>query len=179
MRPLPTAALFFLAVLLQEGLKPWWQVGQVAPEPLLVLVVFFSLLGPAVPAVLLGLLGGVLSDLLGSPFEGPAIVGPRALGYTVGCWAVVQARDSLFRGSTVTLVVMVLLGGFFAELVATSLVTLRGAGFLPGAPPRGWVGGSELYRRLGRLLLTAAAAVPLGLGLFAIRRFVGLERASS
>ena len=179
MRPVPTALLFLLAVLLQEGLKPWWQVGDASPEPLLVLVVFFALLGPAAPAVGLGLLGGVLADLLGSPFEGPAIVGPRALGYTVGCWVVVQARDSLFRGSTVTLVVMVLLGGFFAELIATALVTLRGAGPLPGAPPRGWAGTAELSRRAGRLLLTAAAAVPLGPGLFAVRRFVGLERAAS
>ena len=176
MNPLAVGLLFFAAALLQVGLEPWWRVGGVAPEPLLVLVAFLALLGPAPPAVLLALLGGVLADVLGSPFVGNAILGPRALGYTVGAWAIVQARGSLFRGSVVTLVVMVLLGGFFAELVATSLVTLRGAGPLPGAPPQGWVASGELWRRLGRLLLTAAAAVPLGAGLFAMRRWVGLER---
>ena len=176
MRPLPAGLLVFAAVLLQVGLESWWRVGSVAPEPLLIVVAFFALAGPATPAVSVALGCGVLADLLGSPFEGPAIVGPRALGYTVGAYAVVQARGSLYRGSTVTLVLMVLLAGVFAELVATSLVTLRGVSVLPGAPPRGWVAGSELWRRMGRLLLTAASAVPIGFGLMASRKFVGLGR---
>ncbi|BAM04507.1 hypothetical protein [Phycisphaera mikurensis] len=172
----PAAILTLAAVLLQEGLEPWWRLGGVAPEPLLVLVMYAALVGPAVPAVRLAVVGGLLADLLGSPFEGPAIAGPRTLGYVVGAYAVVLARGSLFRGSVVTLVLMVLLGGFFAELVATSLVTLRGLGPLPGGPPLGWVPSRELRHRVGRLLLSAAAAVPLGLVLFALRRWSGLER---
>ncbi len=176
MNPLAVAGLFYAALLLQVGLEPWWRVGGVAPEPLWILVAFFAVLAPASPAVLLALVGGVLADLLNSPFEGPAIVGPRAVGFTVGAYAIVLARGSLFRASVVTLVVMVLLGGFFAELVATALVTLRGVSVLPGFPPRGWVASTELWHRLGRLLLTAAATLPLGAVLVGLRRKIGLGR---
>lgn len=176
MKPLPVTLLFVLAVFLQEGLRSWWSVGEAAPEPLLIVVAYLALLAPASAAVLMGLVGGLLADLISSPFEGAAIVGPRALGFTVGAYAIVLARSSLFRGSTFTLVTMVLLGGFFAELVATALVTLRGVGPLPGLPPRGWVAGTELWHRLGCLVLTAVAAIPLGLGLMAGRKWVGLER---
>ncbi|MEM1107066.1 MAG: hypothetical protein AAGH99_00050 [Planctomycetota bacterium] len=154
-----TAYVFFA---LQSGLSDAWAVSDATPNLLLILAVFVGVSArkPAVPWAMLII--GVLLDLLPGPLENQGtILGPQAVGYLVGAYAVLQLRHLLFRESTVTIVLLVFAVGGFAALVETLIYALRGLPWLAGEG-LGWGATEQLWRRLQELIYTAALAVPVG-----------------
>ncbi|MEM8736923.1 MAG: rod shape-determining protein MreD [Planctomycetota bacterium] len=166
----------YVCFALQSALGPAWSVGSgVSPNLLLILAVFVGVSArrAVVPWAMLTL--GVLLDLLPGPLVGPGvIVGPQALGYLAGAYAVLQLRNLVFRESVFTLVVMVFAVGGFAALVETLVYALRGLPWLADQP-LGWSTTEQLWRRLQELLYTAVVALPLGFLLGASRRLWGFS----
>ena len=124
MNRLTFAIACYAVLLLQVGLRPWLDLGGVVPSFLLVLAVFVALSATATAALGGAIVLGVIADALSSPYPGFTPLGPLAAGYFVGVYAVLQVRGMLFRNSVLTLAVMTLLAGLFAELVAVVLVSL-------------------------------------------------------
>lgn len=165
-----TAYVFFS---LQAGLTPVWTVGDATPNLLLILAVFVGVSArkSAVPWAML--IVGVLLDTLPGPLKDQGVIlGPHAVGYLVGAYAVLQLRNLLFRESTVTIVLMVFAVGGFAALVETLIYALRGLPWLAGQG-LGWGTTEQLWRRLQELIYTAALAVPVGLLLQSTRKLWG------
>ncbi|MEM6854133.1 MAG: hypothetical protein AAF593_06970 [Planctomycetota bacterium] len=165
-----TAYVFFA---LQAGLEPAWAVGDATPNLLLILAVFVGVSArkPAVPWAMLVV--GVLLDLIPGPLKDQGVIlGPHAVGYLVGGYAVLQLRNLLFRESTVTIVLMVFAVGGFAALVETLIYALRGLPWLANQG-LGWSTTEQLWRRLQELIYTAALAVPIGLLLQSTRKIWG------
>lgn len=163
----------YLLLAIQGGFAEAWVLGQATPNLLLVFAVFIGLSArPAVVAWSLLLLG-VLLDLQPGPLAGRAIVlGPHALGFLVGAYAILQLRNLLFRESVFTMVLMTLAVGSFAALVEVLLYALRGMPML-GNDPTGWRATEQLGYRLFEVLYSAAAAIPLGWLLNRTRRWWG------
>ncbi len=159
----PWVIAAYAALLLQATLRPVWSVGGVAPEPLLILAVFLGQCGPSTPALFSALLFGVLADALSRPYpEAGVLIGPAAVGYVVAAFAVLQLRSLVFRHSVLSLVVMTVAGGFFAALVETAVLAVRGLTFLAADAPPGFTALGHLGRALLTVLYTAALAVPVG-----------------
>ena len=171
MNPLTFTLAAYLAYAFSAGLAPAWTFGGVAPDPLLVLMLFVGLNAPRPTTLLTALCLGVLADLRPGPLPGGAVlVGPHALGYLLGGYAVLQLRGLLSTRSVVSLVVMTLLVGALEALASVLVVSLRGLPLLAGDPAP-WRATTELLTRARGLLLTAALAAPLGLLLNATRKW--------
>ncbi|MEM9882335.1 MAG: hypothetical protein AAF800_05415 [Planctomycetota bacterium] len=173
---LPFAITAYVFYALQASLGPAWSVGGATPNLLLILAVFVgvSATRAVVPWALLVV--GVLLDTLPGPLRDQGvIVGPQAVGFLVGAYAVLQLRNLLFRESVLTVVLLVLAVGGFAALVETLLITLRGVPWLADQPA-GWGAIDQLGKRLPELLYTAAAAVPVGLLLGVTRPLWGFAK---
>jgi len=153
---------------LQVGLRPLLMIdvaGGVFPSFLLILMVFLGLSAAPMTVAWAALILGCLIDLM--PTTGDvAILGPAALGYLVGSYAVVQLRSLLFRESILTLAIMVFAVGLFVNLTEVAIYSFRGLGFLADDPIPGWSAFDELVRRFLVLLYSAAVAVPVGWALF-------------
>ncbi len=161
---------------LQAGLAPAWAFGNATPNLLLILAVFVGVSAArhATPWALLIL--GVLLDLQPGPLaEHGVILGPHALGYLVGAYAVLQLRNLLFRESLLTIVIMVFAVGGFAALIEAVVYALRGLPWM-FAEPLPWSAGELLWRRFQQLLYTAVVAIPLGALLQLTRRAWGFNR---
>lgn len=161
----------YTALLLEVALRPWLEVGTVAPSFLLVVMVFVALSASSTAALGAALFLGVVADVLVRPYPDATILGPMAAGYFVGAYVVLQLRGMLFRNSVWTVVAMTLAAGVFVELVAVSLVSLRGVGFLAGDPAPGWRALRELRGRFEALGYSLLLAAPVGLALLRTRKW--------
>jgi rod shape-determining protein MreD len=155
----------YVFLLLQAGLKPLLGIPDaqgVSPNFLLILAVYVGLMAPA-RTVAWGMLAlGVIANLLPGPVPAGPILGPEALGYLAGAFAVLQLRTLVFRESVVSLSIMVFVVGIFIQLVTVALYTARGLPFLLGDPVSAWSASDELVHRFLELIYSAAVAVPVG-----------------
>ena len=158
-------ALFaFVTLVLDVGLRPLWAVPDaaagVSPCLLLVLMTFIAMRAPSAAALWAGLVLGLLVDLQ----IGPAglVMGPAALGFLAGAYAVLQVRTLVFRQSVATLAVITFVAGIFVHLVSVALYTARGLPFTPAEFITGWDAAEQLVHRFLELLYTCAVAVPFG-----------------
>ncbi len=169
------AILAYLCLLLQVGLTSLLGIPDaqgVSPDFLLILAVYIGLLAPtktvAWGMLTLGILANLLHIITGPTSSGP-ILGPEALGYLAGAFAVLQLRTLVFRESVLSLVIMVFVVGIFIQLVTVALYTGRGLPFLLGQPVPNWNAPDELVHRFLVLLYSAAVAIPLGFVLIRLK----------
>ncbi len=149
----------------------------VMPNFLLIFAVYIGLMAPT-RTVAWGMLTlGLLANLLTVPVPDGIILGPEALGFLAGAFAVLQLRTLLFRESVITLAIMVFFVGIFIHLVTVALYTGRGLPFLLGDPVPGWSASYQLVRRFFELLYSAAAAVPIGFVLMRGKSFFNFASA--
>ena len=166
----------YLFVSLQSGLTPIWTVAGTTPNLLLILAVFVGVSAGRTTVMWAFLVIGVLLDLLPGPFSDQdlVLVGPHAVGYLVGAYAVLQLRNLLFKDSVPTIVLLVFAVGGFAALVETVLYAFRGLPWLAHQPlADDWGATRLLVRRLEELVYTAVLAVPLGIVLRSTRKVWG------
>jgi len=173
----------FLAWAFQLGLHGLWAIpdaGGVAPSLLLIVMVFVALHAAATPAAWAGLLVGLTVDLLPGPVPvapvgrataAQEVIGPAAVGYLLGAYAVVQLRGLVFRESPLTLCLMVFAAGVVVELCVVTLYSIRGLGFVPAEPVANWSAFGELGRRLLQTVYSAVVALPIGWLLVRSRRY--------
>jgi rod shape-determining protein MreD len=157
----------FAALVLELGLRNLLKLelaGDASPGFVLILAVFIATWAPPRVALWSGLILGLLLDLT-TPFmhEDGAymLMGPAALGYLLGSYAVVQLRGLMYRDSPFALAALVFLGGIFVHLMIVAVLTVRGLPFL-AYPIPGWDAPSQLYHRFWELLYSAIVAVPIG-----------------
>lgn len=162
----------YVFLLLQVGLSPLLGVPDAqgaSPNFLLILAVFIGL-SAQTKTVAWGMLTlGIIANLLPGPEPTGIILGPVALGYLAGAFAVLQLRTLVFRESVVSLAIMVLIVGIFIQLVTVALYTGRGLPFLLNQTIPNWSASNELVQRFWELLYSAIAAVPLGFILIRMR----------
>jgi cell shape-determining protein MreD len=162
----------YLFLLMQTGLTALLGMPDakgVSPDFLLILAVYVGLLAPAKTVAWSMLAIGIIANLLPGPIPQGPILGPEALGYLAGAFAVIQLRTLVFRESVITLAIMVFVVGIFIQLVTVALYTTRGLPFLLGDPVPAWSASRELVDRFLMLLYSAAVAVPLGIVLIRLR----------
>jgi cell shape-determining protein MreD len=156
----PVFALFaYVAAALDLGLGSLPVVGEASF--ILILAVFVGLNAPGSVVAWALLILGLLVDLQPGPVHGAVLLGPGALGFLAGAYAVLQLRTLLFRESVMTLAVMVLAVGVFVQLVMVALLTMRGLPMI-AEPIAGWNAADQLAHRFMQLLYTAALSVPVG-----------------
>jgi cell shape-determining protein MreD len=162
----------FAALVLDIGLRPLLRIDVAAgasPSFVLILMVFVAMWAPPRVALWSGLVLGLLVDLSSlsptladlSVGRGYALMGPAALGFMLGSYAVVQFRGLAYRDSPLALAALVFVGGLFAHLVWVALLTVRGLPMF-GYPLPGWSAASELYSRFWVLVYSALVAAPVG-----------------
>lgn len=157
----------FAALVLELGLRNLLKLelaGNASPSFVLILAVFVAMWAPPRVALWSGLILGLLLDL-NNPFvengSEYALIGPAALGYVLGAYAVVQLRGLVYRDSPFALAALVFVGGIFVHLLIVAVLTLRGLPIL-AYPIPDWHAAPQLYQRFWELLYTAIVAVPLG-----------------
>jgi len=172
----------YLFLLLQTGLKPLLGIPDAmgaSPNFLLILAVFIGL-SAQTKTVAWGMLTlGILANLIPGPEPTGTILGPVALGYLAGAFAILQLRTLVFRESVISLAIMVFFVGIIVELVTVMLYTGRGLPLFLNQPIPNWSAIDELFQRFWELLYSAVAAVPLGLILLRLRtgfNFTGITR---
>lgn len=164
-------AYMFLAA--QIGLHPLIVFNDVTPNLLLILAVFVGLSASSRVTLAALMLLGLLLDLQPGPLSrGGVIVGPNALGYLVGGYAILQLRNLVFRDSVATIVLMVFAVGGFAALVEVMLYSFRGLPW-PANEAISWSAMEQLSHRFYALLYTAIVAIPMGLILQRTRKLWG------
>jgi len=162
----------YIFLLLQVGLTPLLGIPDargVSPDFLLILAVYIGLLAPT-KTVAWGMLTlGILANLLPGPEPTGPILGPEALGYLAGAFAILQLRTLVFRESVLSLVIMVFVVGIFIQLVTVALYTGRGLPFLLGSPIPHWSASDQLVHRFLELLYSVVIAIPLGIVLIRLK----------
>ncbi|MEM1212880.1 MAG: hypothetical protein AAGI68_11360 [Planctomycetota bacterium] len=155
----------YLAAALSVGLGSFLSLGSghARPDLLIVLLAFVTLQAPTATARVAALLLGILADTLHSHDPAvPGLLGPFAIGYLVGYFAIQQLRPFLVRDSVITLAVMSLAAAAFAHLTAATLLSLRGLPIFAGQPVPDFTVLSQLGRRTVQTLYTTALAFPVG-----------------
>ena len=154
----------YLCLTLQIGLRDLWAIGPAAPSLVLILGVYVGLTAPGITVgwamLVLGLLIDASTPWIGLEQQSVSLLGPAAVGYLVGAYAVVQMRGMLFRESVLTLAVMTFVVGLFIEVVVVFLLVARG--LITGDALPGFSAADQLVLRFLALLYTTAAAVPVG-----------------
>ena len=171
------AGFAYVSVALQSGLTPVWTVAGTTPNLLLILAVFVGVSAGRTTVLWACLVLGLLLDLLPAPLSGQGVVlGPQAVGYLVGGYAVLQLRGMMFRDSVPSIVLMVLVAGGFAALVECLIYAFRGLPWLAGEPVAAdWTATRQLWRRCEELIYTAVLSVPVGLVLRSTRKVWGFN----
>lgn len=169
----------FVALVVQSGLGLLlhWPGGD--PSLLWVLAAFVAMWAPPTTALWAALALGLLLDLqpvaVGTGADAVAIMGPNAIGFVAGAYAVTVVRGVFYRESSTAFAVMVGLAGIVMQLVTVALFTLRGLPLLAGDPLPGWQLADEFYSRFFCLLYSAAIALPLGWILMRFAAIWGFE----
>lgn len=163
----PIFAIFaYVALALNQSVNlllhipTWW--GDVSPDFVLILAAFIGLWASP-NAVLWGcFLLGLFVDL--NPHTGTdeaslqIIVGPAALGYLFGGYAMIQFRGLLHRDSPLAIGVLTFGSGIFIYLVIMAVLVLHG---LIQQPLPGWDPPGQLVYRFFMLLYSAVVALPV------------------
>ena len=155
----------YICLALELGLRtllllPSSGAGLVAPSFMLVLAVFVALMAPAATVPWAMLVLGALVDLTSTTVPGGPILGPAALGYLLGGWAVLQFRSMVFRESVLTVLVTTFVAGVFIQLTIVFLLAMRGP--ITGEPIPGFSAADQLVHRFLELMYTVVFAIPLG-----------------
>jgi cell shape-determining protein MreD len=87
------------------------------------------------------------------------LIGAHALGYTFGCFLLLQLRTMLFRGSALTLAVMTVLCAIASSLVVVFILGLHGQFEPQWAEARPT---ADLLRRVGNAVYSGVLALLLG-----------------
>ena len=161
------ALVTYAALVLQQGLGallavPMPGVGELTPSLLLIVLVFVALHAPAWSAVWAGLVLGLLADLQPGPMPEARLIGPHALGFLAGAYALLQLRGMVFRQSIITFAALTLTAGVFVTLVSVALLTVRGLPWPLGEPIPGWHAADQLVHRFLELIYTTLLSIPLG-----------------
>lgn len=164
MRWLTFILFAYLFAAADAGLANLFQIGSVRPNLLLILGVFIGMSASPMALAWAMLVLGVLADVVNSPLAsmGTTILGPSALGFLFGGWAMLQFRGLVFRQSAIAMAVLVFLTGIFVHLVIVALVSVRGMAWPVGEPVPGWSASDQLVHRFLELIYTALVAIPLG-----------------
>jgi rod shape-determining protein MreD len=169
----PIFALFaFVMLVFERGLHLLLAVGGtevtggVSPSFMLILLVYVGMFAPPMKLAWAAIALGVLLDVtyawaVPPPVGYTMIIGPHALGFLVGAYTLTQLRAMIFRGSPLTMAVVVFLIGIFVSLVTVFLLRLRG--LIVADAIVNFSAIDELVHRFLQLLYTAAAALPVGL----------------
>ena len=160
------AILTYVFLLMQVGLTALLGIPDaqgVTPDFLLIFAVYIGMQAPGRYVGWAMLAIGLCANLLPGPVADGPILGPEALGYLAGAFAVLQLRTLVFRESMISLASMVFVVGVFIQLVIVALYTARGLPFLLGQPIPHWSASDELFERFQVLLYSAIAAVPIGM----------------
>lgn len=144
---------------LDTGLRVLLSAKGVSPSFLLILAVYIGMLAPGRTVIWAYLAIGLLTDLQALYTAEVTVIGPAALGYLLGAYAVLQLRGLVFRESIITLSVLSFAVGIFIHL--TMLATLKFRAVVTGEPML--VSAADaLVQGFLHLLYTAAVAVPVG-----------------
>ncbi len=160
------AILTYGFLLMQQGLTALFGIPDaqgVTPDFLLILAIFVGIQAQARTVVWAMLTIGICANLLPGPVAGGSILGPEALGYLAGAFAILQLRTLVFRESVISLAIMVFVVGIFIQLVTVALYTGRGLPLFLGQPVPNWNASDELVHRFLILLYSAIASIPIGL----------------
>jgi hypothetical protein len=170
----PVFAIFvYLFASLDVGLAGLLQLAGIRPSFMLILAVFIGLSAAPMPLAWAMFIIGVVVDVIDCPVQDATILGPAALGYLFGAWAILQFRGLLFRQSPLALGAMTFIVGVFIHLVIVALFTIRGIPWIVGEPVDQWTAADQLYQRFLQLLYTAVLAVPLGVVLIRLDHLWG------
>lgn len=160
------AILTYGFLLMQVGLTALLGIPDaqgVTPDFLLIFAVFVGIQAQTRTVVWAMLIIGLCANLLPGPIaEGP-VLGPVALGYLAGAFAVLQLRTLVFRESVISLAIMVFVVGIFMQLVIVALYTGRGLPLFLGQPVPNWNAPDELAHRFLMLLYSAIVSIPIGM----------------
>jgi len=135
--------------------------GSFVPSLLIALVALIAAFAPMTAALWIALLAGALTDLTTpvATTSGPTIVlGPSAVGFVVGTYAVLTIRGLFLRRHATSLVVLAVIAATCAGLTAAGLLAIRqitDSGFTLAGP--------QVISRLGSALYTAIPAALLAL----------------
>lgn len=157
----------FVAYVLETGLRNLLAIPDeagAAPSFLLILAAFIGLMAPSPTVAWAALVLGLLTDLKTPLTSDGVLIGPAAVGFLAGGYALVQLRAMVFRESVLSLAVMTFTMGVFAQLVIVAILTVRG--LTPAGPIEGWDAPTQLLHRFFDLLYTVALSIPLGVLLF-------------
>ena len=163
----------YVCLALQTGLRTLIELpmaGGVDPSFVLVLGVFIGLLAPASTVGWAMLVLGVLVDLTttlqwanaGAADVMAPVVGPHAVAYVVGAYAVVQLRTLVFRESVLSLAMMTFSVGLFVLLARVVLMAVMNFGWTWPSTNPGFSAAEALFGGFLSLLYTTAMALPLG-----------------
>jgi hypothetical protein len=155
----------YICLLMQVGLTSLLGVPDaagVSPDYLLIFAVFVGMQAPSRMVGWAMLAIGLCANLLPGPIADGPVLGPEALGYLAGAFAVLQFRTLVFRESVISLAIMVVVVGIFMQLAIVALYTARGLPPLLGQPIPNWDIWDEMFYRFLMLLYSAVVALPIG-----------------
>ncbi len=120
-------AYLFLA--LQSGFGDALAVNEIRPELLFIFFAFVVAMAPIADAMWIALMLGLLADLTAPQILNQdqivTIIGPHAIGYTLGAALIIQLRTMIYRKHPVSLALIVFLSGIATHLLAVFLMTIR------------------------------------------------------
>jgi rod shape-determining protein MreD len=171
MKWLPFGILAFVTLVLQTTLVPRIVLGDIAPDLMFVLALYYALWAPwpdaGIAAWILGFLFGTqtLGFPLGSKAGDP--IGLHAFCYGAAAWGVYRVRQAVFRNHPLT--------HFFLTLAATLLVQLVIWTVLHWVSPSGVSVGRAIRIAFSTAMYTALFAPPVHWLLNRFTRWTGLR----
>jgi cell shape-determining protein MreD len=183
MNPLALGLLLYVTLGIELALRPTLGLGQsgIAPSLMLGVVCFVAMFTPVGVTLWVALLAGLAVDLSGPrALEGGGtvwVLGPNALGFALGAYAVLQLRALLVRGNPLSVGILAFLAAVLAAVVATAVLFLRVQveGMFDYSARLAFSAQGELIARLGSAVYTGVVAVPLTLMLRPLMGLLGLQ----
>ncbi|MCE2968361.1 MAG: hypothetical protein ACK55O_03490 [Phycisphaerales bacterium] len=178
MNRLGTFIVGYILLALELSLRPELMLassGGVGPSPLFLfpLVVFAALNAPLSAALWTAGLAGLAVDLAAvRPAAGTvamATIGPTALGYLAAAYFVALLRGMIIKRSALAFGFTCVVSAIIAQIVAASILLIRGLLDAQLAPPPG------LWLRLGDALYTALTAVVLFYAFRSLAAILGMS----
>lgn len=178
MNPIVVAIVAWLCFGLELGLRDLLAFGPhgIAPSFVLPLVAFLGLTAPPRSAIWAALFIGIVTDLTWPITRADGgtltIVGPYALGYTLGCQLVISLRGMVMARNPLTLVVLTILASVVAQILLVAVLAIRS-----GYDPVAFAPLPQLGARVIGSLMTGATALALSLVLIPLSPLLGVDPA--